>query len=360
MTGIGSNPSYVKTFRAMLVALAVALPGTSAMAQESPTSEDTLEAQRERFRAGLEKYRTGAFAEAILIWENIYSDLGPEKGYRLAFNLARAYEQFGNSTRAAESYETYVKETARRRDAGETLEPVVEKQEAEAKERLAELAATQGRIRITGERSAIVKIDGGAERLATRTGFVVYVTPDRVHVVTFEPGTKDEQQLTVRVERGKLVEVAPPAPKVVPPTVVSTPPPLPTRFEIREERPFGKGVLFVAAGVTAASVAVPLVLYASAGSAESDYEASSREGRTSSALGDKAGYDAALAKGTRQKSEYESRRDTAYASLAIPAALGAATIGLAAYWLFRTKETRVPVTGGLVPGGVALGASARF
>lgn len=350
--------------RAALVIVALALFAPRAGAQEpsGPAASDNLEAQRERFRAGLEKYRAGAFAEAILIWENIYDELGPEKGYRLAFNLARAYEQFGNGTRAAESYEAYVKEAARRREAGETLEPVVEKQEAEAKDRLTDLAATQARIRIAGDRGVVVKIDGGADRFAPRTGLVAYVTPDRDHTVTFDPGTKGEQRVTVRVDRGSLVELAPPAPKVEPPRPVEPPPP-PSRLEIPEERPFSKTVLYVAAGVTAVSTIVPLIFYVNASSTKAQYDETSLPAmRASSASGDVAAYNEAYANGERQKDDYESRRRTAYASLAIPAVLGAATIGLAAYWLFYTKEQRVPVTvtGGLVRGGAALGAAARF
>ncbi|MBX3219422.1 MAG: hypothetical protein KF795_02815 [Labilithrix sp.] len=344
-----------------VLALACALALTPALARAaSPTEDDALlEAQRERFRAGLEKYRAGAFAEAILVWENVYRDLGPEKGYRLAFNLGRAYEQFGDSTRAAESYETYVRETARRREAGETLEPVVEKQEVEANERLAELAATQGRIRIAGERAAVVKIDGGAERLAPRTGFVAYVTPDRAHVVTFDPGTKDEQSIEVRVALGELVELAPPPPRAAPPRPLIAPPP-PARFVVREERPFGKAALYVAAGATAVSVLVPVILYASAGDVRSDFDGARAEGRASAASGDDAGYTAALARADRLESDYGSARSTAYASLAIPAALGAVTLGLAAYWLFGAKASRVPVTGALLPGGAVLGSAARF
>jgi hypothetical protein len=334
-------------------------------ADEPPAAaaDDPLEAQRERFRAGLERYRAGAFGDAILIWETIYGELGPEKGYRLAFNLARAYEQFGNSTRAAESFESYVKETERRRAAGEKLEAVVEKQEAEAKERLAELARTQGRIRIASERAVVVKIDGGAERLASRSGFIAYVAPDRGHVITFEPGTKDEQQVTVRVAMGELVELAPPAPKTEPgPPASKTQPPSPTpsRFEVREERPFGKVVLYVAAGVTLVSTVVPIVLYANALGTKSDHDAARQQGVTTGASGDLTAFDAAERAAETQKDDYEARRSAAYASIAIPAVLGAATLGLAAYWIFGAKETRVPVSAGLVPGGAAFSASAHF
>ncbi|MDF2694998.1 MAG: hypothetical protein K0S65_3381, partial [Labilithrix sp.] len=355
-----SRPSSMRSrSRTFAFAFALVMVAPQARADEPaapPQADEALEAQRERFRTGLEKYRVGAYAEAILIWENIYRELGPEKGYRLAFNLARAYEQFGDSTRAAESYQTYVNETARRREAGEPLEPVVEKQELEAKERLRELAASQGRIRIAGERAAIVKIDGGTERLAPRTGFVAYVAPG-THIVTFDPGTREQQQVQVRVELGKIVELAPPAPPTpaVPPP--SAPSPTPVRFDVREQHPFSSTVLYVAAGITAISVVVPILLYSNARSVKSDYDATAA--RADSA-GDVAAYRSAEREGIRQGNDYESARTTAYASLAISAVLGVATAGLAAYWLLGTKETRIPISAAIVPGGAALGTSATF
>ncbi len=364
MRSRSSVPRFAIAF-AFAIAVAVPFEAPVASAQGAPPEAKTpeakpheeLDAQRERFRAGLERYKAGAFGDAILIWEPIYAELGPEKGYRLAFNLGRAYEQFGNPTRAAESYEGYVREVARRRDAGEQLEENVAKQEAEAKERLAQLDATQGRIRIAGDRAVVVKIDGGSERLAPTSGFVAYVTPDRMHTVTFDPGTKDEKQISVKVERGQRVEVTAPELAPLPPRVEApppSPPPPAPRFEVREEKPFGKNVLYVAAGVTAVSIVVPVVLYANASSIKDDFDAAVLQ------ASDPSAYTAAEATGTQKKSDYLTARDTAYASLAIPAVLGAATIGLTAYWLFGAKETRVPITAGILPGGAAIGASTRF
>lgn len=354
------------SFRPLLLASTIALAGIAtekyARAQEAPAApnDDPLEAQRERFRAGLEKYRAGAFAEAILIWEPIYAELGPEKGYRLAFNLARAYEQFGNSTRAAESYEAYLQETSRRREAGETLEANVEKQEAEAKERLAQLVATQGRIRIAGDRAVIVKIDGGAERLVPRTGFVAYVTPNRGHTVTFDPGTKDEKNVPIRVGLGELIELAPPAPTVTvtPPREVT--PPTPPLLETREVRPFSKTVLYFAAGVTVVSTVIPFILYTNALGIQDDYYASSSERDAALKRGDLKKLGEASANGSRLRDDYESARDATRATVAASAILGAATIGLTAYWLLGTKEQRVPISAGIVPGGAAFGATTRF
>src|SRR5689334_150875 len=113
---IRSSPRW-----AVLLAAALTLVAGGAAADEpAATSEaDALEAKRERFRAGMEKYRAGAFSEAIDIWEAIYAELGASKGYRLAFNIGRAFEQraatrsgsaaaITDAVKAAEHYATYV------------------------------------------------------------------------------------------------------------------------------------------------------------------------------------------------------------------------------------------------------------
>ena len=145
--------------------------------------------------------------------ETIYRELGPEKGYRLAFNLARAYEQFGDPTRAAESYDAYVTAVARRREANEPLEPNVEKQETEAQERLAELGKALGRIRFAPGHATVVKIDNGVEHVGPSSGWVAYVTPGKTHVVTFDPGTTTERHVEVSVGLGEVVLLTPPRSK---------------------------------------------------------------------------------------------------------------------------------------------------
>jgi hypothetical protein len=343
-----------------LLALALALAAPLARAQEPGAAQnDTLDPLRERFRAGLDKYRAGAFAEAILIWETIYRELGPEKGYRLAFNLARAYEQFGDPTRAAESYDAYVAGVAEHRKLEETLDPNVEVQEAEALKRLAELDKTQGRIRVVTERSVLVKIDRGPERLVPPNGWVAHVTPGRSHVVTFDPGTPSERHVEVKVEFGQIVEVSPPPrespPSPPPPSVVPTPP-----REAAERHPYSATVMWIAAGGTLVSAVLPIVLYARAGGIRTDYEAAVTAAEGSARSGDSSAYDAARSRGTGLRSDYESARSVAQLSLAVPITLGAVTGSLAAYWFFGAKSSSV--TGFVTPlhGGAFMGHQLSF
>jgi hypothetical protein len=312
---------WIRRLSEIVIAAAILVTPAFAEAQEPPPAADPLDAYRERFRAGLEKYKAGAYADAIVVWEAIYREIGPDQGYRLAFNLARAHDKFGDFTRAAEHYEAYAREVQRRRDAGATIEENVAKQETEARLRLAELATTRGRIRVeAGESPLIVRIDSGEPRLA---GFVAYVAPGK-HTVTFGTG-KDAPRVEVDVKEGEAVVAAPPPPEVPKPPD----PPPPVRYETTFERPFSGAVVLAGGIATVASLAVPIVTYANASAIRDDYEsATTREAQLP------------------LQSDYESSRSLTYATLAIPITLGVATAALAAWWLLGTRETKTPVAAG--------------
>jgi hypothetical protein len=128
--------------------------------------------------------------------------------------------------------------------------------------------------------------------------------------------------------------------------VAPPPPPQETRFETRVERPFSPVVLWVGAGVAALSLVLPAITYANALSIKSDYDA------PTTTRADKE----------RLASDYDSARTNAYASVVVPAALGAAVGALALWYVLGAKETRTPITpsASVGPTGMALGASAHF
>jgi hypothetical protein len=320
----------------LLVAALVALTPGRALADEPPpaSSSDTLDPLRERFRTALEKYRAGAFAEAIVIWSAIYTELGPEKGYRVAFNLAEAYDQLGGSaSQAAEYYEVYLKEVERRRARGETLEPIVEKQEGQAKDHLAEIAKSMTRLEIVAEgRGATVRIDDGPVRIIP---LVAYITPRKPHALTWNPGTAEERRVEMTFQAGTV--------SIGPPRIEQPPPPPPPRFETRTERPFSATWLYVGAGVTALSTIVPIVLYANASSARSDLDSKNTPDQPDPPK-------------NAAQALYDDRRDSLYLSYALPAVFGAATLGLFAYWLWAGKEVQVPVTAAIGPSGGSISA----
>lgn len=314
---------WTRRLSEIAIVFALATAGDVAFADEPAPAADPLDPYRERFRVGLEKYKEGAYAEAIVVWEAIYREIGPDRGYRLAFNLARAYDKFGDATRAAESYETYAREVERRREAGEVIEENVARQESDARARLAELATTRGRIRVesAGQPTA-VRIDSGEPRLA---GFVAYVSPGR-HVVTFESG-KDVTRTEIEVKEGEIVSVAPPPPEAPAPAPEPPPsPPPPARFETKTERPFSGAYLLAGGTLTVVSLVLPIAAYAEASAIRDDYEnAPTREAQEPLVA------------------EYDSARTLTYTTLAVPVVLGVATAALTAWWILGTREVKVPI-----------------
>lgn len=334
---IRSERSSTRTrVRAAIVVASLLGVGGTARAQEaaSPdpaaTAPDPLDALRGRFREGMEKYRARAFGDAIVIWESIYRELGPEKGYRVAFDLGRAYDEVGELIKAAEHYQTYLDRVSARRAAGESLETNVQLQETIARERLERIIHIYGAIHVApAKRTVIVHVDNAPPRVA---GFTVYVEPGP-HTVTFGTGSgADARSLTVR--RGELLEVEPPDDAPVPEQ----------RFETRTEHPFSPLVLWVGAGVAVASVVFPIVTNVNARAVKDDYDSAPTR-----------------ADKVRLSTEYDSAKSNAYASIAVPAVLGAAVGGLALWYVLGGKETRIVVPSASVSAaGVNAGLSTRF
>lgn len=329
---------YLATLVVALLPAVHSAPALAADPAPPPTAPDPLEPLRERFRAGMEKYKANQFAEAIVEWESIYAELGPDNGYRLSFNLARAYDARGNPTdiiRAAEHYAAYLDQVGRRRERGDALEANVEKQAEEARTRLDTLTTTIGRIAVpAADRPVEVRIPGKSLRLA---GFVAYVAPG-TYTVTFGAG-KDATDRTVSVKPGELVEVAPPLAPAPPPRTSE-----PT-YETHVERPFPSLYLWIAGGVTLASTALPIVMYGNALSIKSDYDA---EPNPSAQAG--------LAP------RYEDAKRDAYFSLIPTLAFAAGTAALATWYFVGTKESRVRIepSVNVGPQGAAAGLVGHF
>lgn len=326
------------------VAIAILALTTGARADD-----DALTNYRERFKTGFAHYKAGEVAEAIRYWEPIYRELGASKGYRLAFNLARAYETYGDFTRAAEFYQSFLAEAEVRRRVGQALEPLVEKESVDAHARLSELTATKGRIQVNaGAKPVSVRIDAAESRLS---GFVAFVPPG-AHTVTLGVESQEPEKREITVNAGEIVEVtplpspAPKAPQATPVAAVPLPPPI--RMEKRIEHPFSPEVLYIAGGITVVSVLVPVITHASALSYQQSHSISSDRGTE--------------AQNASVRSDYASASTAYYATLAVPITLGAVTAGLTAWYFLGAKQREIPV---LVPsvdtrGGASLAVSGRF
>jgi hypothetical protein len=323
----------------LLVVACLALVAVDARAVPPPATsmDDPMAQYRERFKLGMDRYRAGAPAEAIGYWEPIYRELGEQKGYRLAYNLGVAYAELGDATRAAEHLTTFLGEVDARRTRNEALASIVAKEEGDARERIAGLVATKGRIHVdAGTPPRAAQVDASEPRLA---GFVAWVTPGE-HTVVFAPGMPDQETRTVNVHAGETLDVAP-APPAPPPSattvepppasvVASSPPPPPPVLRHETGRPFSpafvalSGALAVSAGI----VSIPLELHT-----QTLYDQYSAEHPIPS---------------TDRQNFYTSRT-WAYVTVGGAIGLAAVTASLAA-WYFLGGSTREIV---VTPAGVA-------
>ena len=186
-----------------------------------------------------------------------------------------------------------------------------------------------------------MKVDKAEARAAGSAGFVVYVTPGE-HTITFDP--KTEAPRTVTVEAGAIVTVETP-PLIAAPTeprkpIETAPPP---RFETVTERPFSPVVLYVAGGVAAATLIVPVVLYANALSVKSDYDDASRP----------------RDERERLAVDYDSAKANAYTGAAIAGGCVAIAGGLTAWWLLGTRETKREIQPNVMVTPLGVSASLR-
>lgn len=308
------------------------------------------------FRKGVDAYQRGQTADAIRYWEALYAKAGPKRGYRVAFNLARAYAVFGDTTQSAQDYEAFLAEVEAQRKEQATLDPTVVKEEGEARAELETLKAKNGRLHLLAAVPPVaVSVDRGPARVS---GFTVYVTPGEHHVV-FAPGTSGESTRTVALQAGEELDTAPPAVSAPVPVPVAVTPPAPAAeapkvaapasapVHLHTEHPFSPAVLYVAGGVTAVSCLVPILTYLHASSLRND------------ALADRSspGYGGEV-------SSYDSARTAAYATLAVPLGLAAVTLGLGTWYFAGTRQVQdrapdAPSTARilpyLVPGAPGLG-----
>lgn len=295
-------------FNAALLVLAFATP---TFAQED--NDPDLAQYRERFKQGLDRYEANDVAGALSFWEPLYRDLGPTRGYRVGYNLARAYEVFGDATRAAERYQSFLDEVKNRRKDGKPLDEIVTTDAAKATARLDDLTKTRGRIHVAPTSPPeSVRIDQSEPRLA---GFVAYVAPG-AHDVVFAPGAPAQHVEHVTVQSGQLVDVSLPQ-KIVLATPV---------FHETTRHPFSPAVLWIAGvatvvaggGVTGGAYVNAMVLH--------DHYASQAPGVLSNA----------------QINDYDSARTFAYASWAVPATLVVTTAVLLVWYAVGTKHVREP------------------
>jgi hypothetical protein len=305
----------------------------------------------------MDRYNAGQAAEAIGYWEPVYRELGEQTGYRLAYDLGVAYAALGDSTHSAERLQAFLTEVDARRARGEALGAIVEKEEADARARLAALISNHGRIRVgAATPPTAAQVDSSEPRLG---GFVAWVTPGE-HVVVFAPGTAAAQTSKVTVQAGEIVELAPPpsveraAPESLAPAPAEAISPaglpqqaLPSAKEPgppMETHALVPVVVATGAGVTMAATIAAILLESHATALHDRFVAEQAQAPRHT-----------IAPSDRQ-TFYEART-FAYAATGTAIGLGVFTAGLAT-WYFWGRAVRPTIAPEY--GGARLGFEARF
>jgi hypothetical protein len=357
---------------ATAIAMAVVLSAPRARgdvpdAQSPPAtaSDEALTQYRDRFKLGMDRYKAGLAAEAIGYWAPIFGDLGPQRGYRLAYDLGIAYAQIGDATRAAERFQSFLDEVDARRGRGESLEGLVTREEEDARDRMAAMRASKAQIRVAEGAVPIgVQVDGDEPRLA---GFVAWVAPG-THSVTFAPGTGRAETKAVAAAAGEVVDVAPTPPENVetpalPPAASAPPLPFPSPTPStsspasgaapaerpgRERPPFSPAWLYAGGGLTLGVTIAAIVL---------EVEANALRDRL---IGERPRSNGTIPADERRT--FVTTRTWAYASVGSAIALAGATASLGiAYGIGRGhREARVIPAAAVTDKGAWVGLRLAF
>ena len=308
--------------RSLGVLVVVASLALTGVARAQPPSKPAPSTENDSaFKSGLEQYGRGNYVAAITTWESLLATMGEERGHKVLYNLGLAYQQIGDVTKAIERYEAFLRHVDQ-----PYASPELAARSDEARARLTQLQRTHGAVNVRAPRTGglVLTRVGSAEPRAA--GYVVWLAPGP-HTIEIFVGTNRAKTIRIEVVRGGAVDVDT-SPPDEPPTAAAAPRPNPTPEDTTHGAPAGRSstLVLVGAGVTIASVAVPIAFYFVARGKRDD----------ATALGQgNTGYADAL-------STYDKWRTIYLVSYALPATLAVVTAGV---WLFgdggRGKSARV-------------------
>lgn len=308
---------------------AAAQPERPSSASEAPASADDSNAV---FQQGLAKYEAGQVAEAAEQWEQLRERLGPDRGWKLLYNLGLAYDRMGDATLAVERFESFLVQVAARVGA---LPVEYEQRREDAALRLLALKQSHGAVVLPPAVGSVrVRIDDATTRAV---GFTAYLQPGD-HGVTLigSAGATRTERITAVAGQSIELDTRDPALAlaVAPPTGRRSSGPI-GGDRLAEPAEFPTTVVLIGAGLTAAAVVLPTALWY--------YAADQREEADDLGRGH-TGYAAAV-------EDFESARTAYQVSYLLPATLGAATLGVAIWGLIEvgsTSEAPLPVDGSAV------------
>jgi tetratricopeptide (TPR) repeat protein len=211
---------------------------------EGPEAE-AKDRARVLFQQGVAAYRDGKFYEAVAIFlqtQRIYPDT------QLCFNIARAYENLGNSSAALRYYRDYLRQADRPSDGDDVRERV-----RRLEQQLAQRGVQQLTV-LSQPESATVLLDGKPVGITPWTG-ETYAGKHRL-ALTLDGHAGQEQVVEVDSYQARdvsfvllaLPKPAPPAP------IVLLPPPKQTGVSIETLVALGTGLVLLGSAVAAEAV----------------------------------------------------------------------------------------------------------
>lgn len=304
----------------------VVVPPTSSSNDNNSNSQSNDENNEimNKFRAQVEQgtalFQAGKPRDAISIWEQVSRVVGDERGFRLLYNLGVAYENIGDDVKAADCYDRFLYQINRRRDK-RGLPPFdlptdIGRFEKEATEHLSGIQNRYSRIRVIVAKghTGLFRIDGGDIQMA---GKDIYVLPGP-HQLILEAGTQSQEVKMIVAQKGQIVEVKLDSPAEQPRS--ENKPNEPPKKSPSHNPPFSAVWIGVSAGMTLASLAVPVLLRSGAQEQYDSLSSTPRKQRDNSI------------------DDYEQKKQLAYASWAVPATLGAVTLGLTGWYFLDSRK----------------------
>jgi len=287
-------------------------------------------------QAGADQFADARYRDAAATWEKALSLLGEERGWKLHYNLGLAYGELHDATRAAANHSAFIERVAQETAS---LSASLEERREDAAARLAAIKKDNGAVVLPPQSNAVsVSIDGGETR---PVGFTAYLSPGE-HRLSFTAADGAVRATRVAVSAGQSVGIDTAlraTPKAGPKPEPALPQPAPQEPVASEERSFPTLVVLIGVGVTAASFALPGVMW---GRAADRFQEAEDLGKGHTGYPDKV-------------DEYDGATTAYYASYALPAALGAITLGVAIYGIIHVSgDSTESVSLRVGPGALSL------
>ncbi len=300
--------------------------GLIALRAGSVFAGEVTEAQRTDVRAGLRAYDDGDTEEALRLWRPVFDTLARPQRFRLAFNLARASDKVGRDEDAALFYEEFIDGLKAAKVPDVTDRAFLDEEGTRANARLLALRSTLARVAFA-DGLYVAKVS--ARTFHPRD--IVYLHPETYRFVF----TKDEKSLderSVTLHAGEARVLGPEFEVRLRGTLdpIQSPPPA---IEVRSGPPFPPAVLYLGAGLTVASVALPIFTFVDGTSYHESHHLSSsiaEEGRNASI-----------------RAEYASLETRHYLAMSVPITLGLAT-GALALWYALSPRRAVKLEGAML------------